>query len=77
MFAVEWEPNQIRWLVDGREYHRLTPAALPPGGRWVFDHPHFLLLNVAVGGAWPGDPDASSTYPQEMLVDYVRVYRRP
>lgn len=76
VFAVEWEPAEIRWLVDGRVYRRTTPADLPAGARWVFDHPHFLLLNVAVGGAWPGDPDATSAFPQAMLVDYVRVYRR-
>ncbi|MFL5605432.1 MAG: family 16 glycosylhydrolase [Gemmatimonadaceae bacterium] len=76
LFAVEWTPGQIRWLVDEREYHRATPASLPSGATWVFDHPFFLLLNVAVGGAWPGDPDASLTLPQQMVVDYVRVYRR-
>jgi beta-glucanase (GH16 family) len=54
----------------------LTPADLPAGAPWVFDHQFFLLLNVAVGGAWPGEPDATSTFPQEMRVDYVRVYRR-
>jgi beta-glucanase (GH16 family) len=48
---------------------------LPAGTKWVFDHPFFLLLNVAVGGGWPGDPDATSTYPQQMVVDYVRAYR--
>jgi beta-glucanase (GH16 family) len=76
LFAVEWTPGQVRWLVDGREYRRTTPADLPPGTVWVFDHPFFLLLNVAVGGAWPGDPNPSTTFPQQMLVDYVRVYRR-
>ena len=76
VFAVEWEPGEVRWLVDGRTYRRTTPADLPPGGAWAFDHPFFLLLNVAVGGAWPGDPDASTTFPQTMAVDYVRVYRR-
>ena len=75
LYAVEWTPGQIRWLVDGREYRRTAPADLPAGATWVFDHPFFLLLNVAVGGAWPADPDASSTFPQQMLVDYVRVYR--
>jgi beta-glucanase (GH16 family) len=49
---------------------------LPPGAKWVFDQPFFLILNVAVGGAWPGNPDATSVFPQRMLVDYVRVYRR-
>jgi beta-glucanase (GH16 family) len=77
VYAVDWQPNDIRWSVDGNEYHRLTPAALPAGTRWVYDHPFFLLLNVAVGGAWPGDPDASTTFPQEMVVDYVRVYEAP
>ena len=52
-------------------------ANLRPGQRWVFDHPFFLLLNVAVGGDWPGNPDASTVFPQTMLVDYVRVYGRP
>jgi beta-glucanase (GH16 family) len=52
------------------------PANLPGGARWVFDHPFFLLLNVAVGGNWPGNPDTTTTLPQEMVVDWVRVYRR-
>jgi beta-glucanase (GH16 family) len=77
VFAVSWRPSEIRWFVDGRQYHRMTPADLPQGARWVFDHPFFLLLNVAVGGGWPGDPDASTTFPQQMVVDYVRAYREP
>lgn len=77
VFAVEWRSNEIRWYVDGRQYHRMTPADLPRGTKWVFDHPFFLLLNVAVGGGWPGDPDASTTFPQQMVVDYVRAYRDP
>ena len=76
VFAVEWQPDTVRWYVDGRLYHQVTPADLPAGTRWVFDHPFFVLLNLAVGGRWPGDPDASTSFPQRMLVDYVRVYRR-
>jgi beta-glucanase (GH16 family) len=76
VFAVEWEPNAIRFYVDEHLYTTRTPADLPKGAKWVYDHPFFLLLNVAVGGGWPGSPDASSIFPQEMLVDYVRVYRR-
>jgi beta-glucanase (GH16 family) len=76
VFAVEWMPGEIRWLVDDTEYRRSTPASLPAGATWVFDHPFFMLLNVAVGGEWPGDPDASTQFPQQMLVDYVRVYAR-
>jgi beta-glucanase (GH16 family) len=76
IFAVEWTPGEIRWLIDGAEYRRLTPGGLPSGAAWVFNHPFFMLLNVAVGGAWPGDPDGSTQFPQQMLVDYVRVYKR-
>jgi beta-glucanase (GH16 family) len=76
LFAVEWEPNAIRFYVDEHLYTTRTPADLSKGAKWVYDHPFFLLLNVAVGGSWPGNPDASSTFPQAMLVDYVRVYRR-
>ena len=76
VFTVEWLPNELRWLVDEKEYRRATPANLPSGAAWVFDHPFFLLLNVAVGGIWPGSPDATTVFPQQMLVDYVRVYKR-
>jgi beta-glucanase (GH16 family) len=76
VYAVEWEPNAIRFYVDDHLYTTRTPADLPKGAKWVYDHPFFLLLNVAVGGYWPGDPDATSTFPQTMLVDYVRVYER-
>jgi len=76
VFAVEWEPNAIRFFVDKDLYATRTPADLPKGSKWVYDHPFFLLLNVAVGGDWPGNPDASAVFPQTMLVDYVRVYRR-
>jgi beta-glucanase (GH16 family) len=76
VFSVEWERDVIRWYMDGQLYLTRTPAQLPPGTRWVFDHPFFLILNVAVGGNWPGAPDATTVFPQQMLVDYVRVYRR-
>jgi beta-glucanase (GH16 family) len=71
-YAVDWSPNLIVWYVDNVEYHRLTPANLN-GSQWVFDHPFFMILNLAVGGNWPGMPDATSTYPQTLTVDYVRV----
>ena len=76
VFGVEWEPQEIRFYIDGHLYEMRTPADLPPGSRWVFDRPFFLILNVAVGGNWPGSPDDSTKFPQRMLVDYVRVYSR-
>jgi len=75
-FATEWEPNVIRFYVDGTLYKTRTPADLPSNSSWVFDHPFFILLNVAVGGNWPGNPDASTVFPQTMMVDYVRAYQR-
>lgn len=75
VFAVEWEPAAIRFYVDNVLYETQTPQSIP-NKHWVFDHPFFLLLNLAVGGAWPGNPDATTVFPSSMLVDYVRVYRR-
>jgi beta-glucanase (GH16 family) len=76
IFAVEWESSAIRFYVDDHLYATRTPAELPKGAKWVYDHPFFLLLNVAVGGGWPGSPDETTVFPQTMLVDYVRVYQR-
>lgn len=76
VYAVEWEPGEIRWYVNGLLYQTRTPADLPPGARWVYDRPFFMILNLAVGGGFPGYPDASTRFPRQMLVDYVRVYRR-
>ncbi|MFE5977874.1 ricin-type beta-trefoil lectin domain protein [Streptomyces sp. NPDC056460] len=71
-FAVDWSPGKITWSVDGTVYQTRTPADL--GGRaWVFDKPFFLILNLAVGGYWPGDPDGSTAFPQQLVVDHVRV----
>jgi beta-glucanase (GH16 family) len=76
IYAVEWEPKAIRFYVDDHLYATRTPAELPKGTKWAYSHPFFILLNVAVGGSWPGNPDATAQYPQTMLVDYVRVYKR-
>jgi beta-glucanase (GH16 family) len=61
--------------VDRKKYHEATPASLK-GKPWVFDSPHFLIMNLAVGGNWPGQPDRSTRFPQRLTVDYVRVYTR-
>ncbi|GGV66256.1 MULTISPECIES: lectin [Streptomyces] len=71
-FAVDWAPDSITWSVDGNVYQRRTPADL--GGKtWVFNKPFFLILNLAVGGDWPGDPDGSTSFPQQLVVDSVSV----
>ena len=74
VYAVEWTTNRIKWFVDGSQFFSVNPASLPGGATWVFTQPQFLLLNLAVGGNWPGNPDGTTTFPQRMVVDYVRVY---
>jgi beta-glucanase (GH16 family) len=73
-YTFEWETDVLRWYVDGNLYYSVTPKELY-GGKWVYDHPFFIILNVAVGGTWPGLPDDTTTFPQTMTVDYVRVYQ--
>jgi beta-glucanase (GH16 family) len=76
VYGIEWEPQTVRFYVDGDLYDTRTQQG--SGGTWPFDDgPEFLLLNVAVGGSWPGDPDASTVFPQQMKVDWVRVYASP
>lgn len=74
IFAIEWTTNQIKWFMDDQHYFTATPASLPSGGTWPFTQPQFILLNLAVGGNWPGYPSNYTVFPQQMLVDYVRVY---
>jgi beta-glucanase (GH16 family) len=75
VFTMIKRPHEVVWQVDGIEYHRITPASLPAGATWVFERPFFLIMNLAVGGDWPGSPDASTVFPASMLVDWVRIYK--
>jgi len=75
VFAIEWEKSAIRWYVDGNLYSTKTPADIN-GKTWVFDHGFFIILNLAVGGEWPGNPDATTVFPQKMVIDYVRVCQK-
>ncbi|MEP6715254.1 MAG: protease pro-enzyme activation domain-containing protein [Terriglobia bacterium] len=75
VFAVEWSPQAITFLVDGAPYQTVTPAALPKGTQWVFDNPFYLLMNVAVGGNFAGAPDPKTQISQDMVIDYVKVYK--
>jgi len=74
-FTVEWDTAGMRFYCDGHLYKTMTPSGVA-SQKWVFDHPFFIILNVAVGGNWPGRPDKTTIFPQQMLVDYVRVYQR-
>ena len=74
VYAVEWAPERIRFFFDDHLIVERTPKDLPVGAQWVYDHPFFILLNLAVGGDWPGPPNEHTVFPQRLLVDYVRVY---
>lgn len=80
VFALEWEPDELRWYIDGNEFFSLNSnqwfsAADTSNNRAPFDSQFHILLNVAVGGNWPGSPNGSASYPQTLEVDYVRVYQ--
>ncbi len=74
-YTLVKRPNEIVWYVDGVQYHRLTPADIPAAGTWAFEKPFFVILNLAIGGDWPGAPDATTPLPARMLVDWVRIYK--
>lgn len=76
VFGVEWSEDHINWYVDDVLYNQITRKQVEDeGGEWVFDNSFFMILNMAVGGNLPGSPNSSTTFPQRMLVDYVRVYQ--
>jgi beta-glucanase (GH16 family) len=75
-FAVEWQPDQINWFVDGNQFFTATPQdAFLQGKQWVFNHPFYVLMNVAVGGNFGGQVGPDAVFPQKTLVDYVRLYQ--
>lgn len=74
VYAIEWGPDYIDYFVDNYLYQRITPGNVT--GQWVYDHPFFIILNVAVGGNFVGFPTTGTPFPQSMYVDYVKVYRQ-
>ena len=78
VYAIDWSQDSIEWFVDGTSYQKITPASLPAGRQWIFNNSFFILLNLAIGGqtTFLGKPDPNAPFqPQDMLVDYVRVYQ--
>jgi beta-glucanase (GH16 family) len=68
IYSLEWEPDSIRWYIDGNMIHATTNG--------IPHKPHFLILNTAVGGSWPGNPDSTTVFPQLHEIDYVRFYQK-
>jgi beta-glucanase (GH16 family) len=76
VYAVEWQPDKIVWTIDGIPYFTATPNdPFLQGKQWVFNHPFFILMNVAVGGNFGGAVGPDTTFPQRMSVDYVRLFQ--
>lgn len=73
VFGIEWGPEYINFYVDDVLYNQLTPSDVT--GEWVYDHPFYILINLAVGGNFVGSPNSETVFPQTMLVDYIRVYK--
>jgi beta-glucanase (GH16 family) len=78
-YGIIWSPGMIQFYVDdpANIFYTQDASDLPEGGEWVFDHPFFLVMNLAVGGDWPGNPDSTTPTPSDLIVDYVRVYKMP
>ena len=77
VYGARWSPGRVEFYLDDPSQVFFVAArdGIPPGTEWVFDHPFFMIMNLAVGGSWPKDPSPSTPNPAKMLVDYVRVYR--
>jgi beta-glucanase (GH16 family) len=76
VYGVEWDPQYVAFTFDGAEYTRVRRDQLPAGDVWALDHDAYLILNVAVGGNWPGNPSRHTEFPARLRVDWVRVYQR-
>ncbi|MGA3081185.1 MAG: glycoside hydrolase family 16 protein [Terracidiphilus sp.] len=78
-YGIIWSPSMIQFYVDDPAsiFFVADASKVPVGGEWVFDHPFYIFISLAVGGNWPGRPDATTPNPADVLVDYVRVYKIP
>ncbi|MBE3584130.1 MAG: glycoside hydrolase family 16 protein [Limnochordaceae bacterium] len=79
VFSLEWDERSMHWFVDGHQYFQVLKDDMPAEyaqKEWVYDHDFFLIVNLAVGGNWPGYPDETTIFPQSLQIDYIRVYQR-
>jgi len=75
LFTVVWQEDKLDFYIDNFLYRRIEKKEIEFRGEWVYDHPFFLLFNVAVGGTFLGSPAPNTPFPQQMFIDYVRVYK--
>lgn len=74
VFSASWSAKAIAFAVDGHVFRRILKSEYPPGQTWAFDRKMFLLVNLAVGGSWPGDPSRKTVFPARFVIDWVRVW---
>lgn len=74
IFSIEWKLNEIQFFMDGNHYFTVNPSILS-SNNYPFNNIFHLIMNVAVGGIWPGNPDSTTQFPQSMIIDYVRIYQ--
>ncbi len=77
VYSIEWKQDQITWFLDGTAFSTIRKSDIPANMTWPFNEYFYLILNLAVGGNWPGNPDATTYFPQWYIVDYIRVYQEP
>lgn len=74
-YSIEWDQRSIRWFLDGKQFHEVSVAD-GANSTEEFHRPFYLILNLAIGGDWPKNPDSTTTFPDNVIVDYVRVYQK-
>lgn len=75
VYSIIWEEDKIQWLLDDVVYSTVTKADLG-SNTYPFNEDFYLIVNLAVGGNWPGNPDSTTKFPQELIVDYIRVFQK-
>lgn len=73
VFSLVWDRNKITWYLDNKSFKEFSNTTSTSG--YPFNKPFFFIMNVAVGGNWPGAPDNTTVFPQELVVDYIRVFQ--
>lgn len=76
VYSIEWEEDEIRWYLDGNLFSTFKKSDMQAGMTYPFNEDFFFIINLAVGGNWPGSPDATTYFPQWLIVDYIRVYQK-
>ncbi|NNE26147.1 MAG: family 16 glycosylhydrolase [Saprospiraceae bacterium] len=75
VFSIVWEEDSIKWFLDDQQFHSVSRQSVGNQNPYPFNDPFFFIFNTAVGGNWPGSPDSTTSFPQNMIIDYIRVFQ--